>query len=300
MTKNVSFHELMEQAQASIELYNKEFTSKQLNISYRKINNWDVEGLIPFDLPVGKWHSFSFMEACWIKLIFELRKLGLPISSIKNLKETVAISSDAREIFNDPDRIEDLKKVWSEEDVKQFMTLINNPNEEYDPMQFASTIFGLSIVSCILSKSPIYLLINTKGECIPLDKPSLENVDFQEEYEKFRKEPHISICVNSIISDVLLIPNKNQAKFYQRILNEDENDLLELLKQNVDADQITIRLKNGKTDRLIDLVELQKSEKVDPRSRLTELFLKDGYEEVSLITEKGVIKSVKRKRKIKL
>src|SRR5688572_3290859 len=89
MTRSISYKEIQEQAEISSELLDKEFTSKQLGISYRKISNWDLEGLIPFDLPSGKWHSFSFMEACWIKVIFELRKFGLPISAIKKLKDEI-------------------------------------------------------------------------------------------------------------------------------------------------------------------------------------------------------------------
>src|SRR5688572_6755928 len=125
MTNTPTFHELNAMAQASAELFQKEISGSQLKISYRKINNWNEEGLFPFKISDGKWRTFSFLEACWVKVISELRLLGLSISSIRHLKEQVAQVMDLRDIFNDPEFSDVLRKKrkWNETDVKQVVQI---------------------------------------------------------------------------------------------------------------------------------------------------------------------------------
>lgn len=300
MSKQIPHNELINRINSSKELLDKEFSSKELGLTYPQISYWEGKGLIPFELPVSKWHSFSFIEACWIKMISELRNLGLPPASIKTMRNEIAKVFDVKEILNTEERIEALKNILSEDEVKKFLDFAQTTGSDSTPKQFASTQFGLLVMECIVTRSPVYILISASGDFFPVDQESLNVPEFRDAYEGFKEKPHISISLNQIIASVLLIATEGQQKFYNSILTKEENDLLAILRSNLDADQINIRLKKGKYDKTIDLVELQKTEKIDPLARITQLFLKDGYEEVSLITEKGIIKSVKRKRKIKL
>lgn len=299
MGKVYTNKDILEISEKAVELFEKEITTAQLGINYRKINNWNEEELFPFKIPDGKWRSFSFLEACWVKCIAELRELGLPIKSIKVLKDKIAEVPDYREIYNDPEMVALLKKKMGDHEASQHIKMVTSVDPaEYDKL-FAATSFGGILVSCIFGKSPVFLLVSADGEVLAVDEISLENEEFQVKYDEFKRTPHISIYLNAIVAELLLLPLKSQAKFYDRILSKEENDLIQILRANEDAEQINIKLKIGKNERTIDLIELQKIEHIDPRTRLTEIFIKDGYEEISLITEKGVLKSVRRKRKIK-
>lgn len=300
MAKLIHSNELINRINFLSELLGREFNSEQLGLSYRQISNWANNHLIPFELAISRWHSFSFIEACWIKMVSELIDLGLPIAAIKAMTCEIAKVFDTREILKSEERVEVVKDVLSGDELSNFGDFVQSSDFDYSTKQFASTQFGLLIMQCIMTRSPLFILVSSAGNFFLVDQPSLNVPEFRDEYEHFKEKTHISISLNQIITSVLPIPIQGEQKFYNSILSKEENDLMDILRSNLDADQMNIRLKKGKYDKTIDLVELQKTEKIDPLARIAQLFLKDGYEEVSLITEKGIIKSVKRKRKIKL
>jgi DNA-binding transcriptional MerR regulator len=302
MTAKLTRESIENAGNQAIDLLEKEITASQLNISSRKINHWIKEDLFPFKKLEGKWRSFSFIESCWVKLIDQLRELGYPIASIRKLKDEIAFIPDYKEILKDPEFFKLLETKFEKSEVEQFKKMSNSIDigEENEERMFSETIFGLLLASCVMNKTHTYLLINQNGEFIPIDNVPIALKEAEEEIEEFKKGPHISIYLNTIISDLLIMPHKSQDKFYQKVLTKEENELINVLRNNMDAEQILIKLKSNGRVKNIDMLELQRSEKIDPSSRLTEIFVRDGYEEISLITEKGVIKSVKRKRKIKL
>lgn len=67
----------------------KKYSVKDTDIAYRVINHWDEEGLLPeqFRNSEEGWRKFSFIDIIWIHIVRELRNFGLPISSIKQIRE---------------------------------------------------------------------------------------------------------------------------------------------------------------------------------------------------------------------
>jgi hypothetical protein len=55
----------------------------QQDVSYRVISHWDTQGLIECERDSEKgWRKFNLMETLWLQIIQELRKFGLPITTI--------------------------------------------------------------------------------------------------------------------------------------------------------------------------------------------------------------------------
>jgi DNA-binding transcriptional MerR regulator len=65
--------------------------SKRLNnseVSYRVINFWEEQNLINSNRPQGKgWRMYSVIDAVWVSIIINLRKFGLSVSQIKEVKK---------------------------------------------------------------------------------------------------------------------------------------------------------------------------------------------------------------------
>lgn len=76
-------------------LNNQERNIKFGTVTYRQLNSWDEQGLLPNTREGGKgWRKFSIMDAIWIKIIHELREFGFPLEKIKAAKESLSFMSD--------------------------------------------------------------------------------------------------------------------------------------------------------------------------------------------------------------
>ena len=65
------------------------FYLKDIEINGKVMNDWIKYGLVDEAPEKGKWRKFSFKEAIWIKFIEELRFFGIPLKTIKSIKETI-------------------------------------------------------------------------------------------------------------------------------------------------------------------------------------------------------------------
>lgn len=59
------------------------FTAKDLPVTYRMLNHWDVLGLLPSGLNSdGSWRKLSFLERVWIGVIMQMREFGVSLEKI--------------------------------------------------------------------------------------------------------------------------------------------------------------------------------------------------------------------------
>lgn len=62
--------------------------------SSRVLNNWQKEGIINFSpQDEGKWRKFNKVETIWLDIVSQLRDFGLPLSTIKLVKNQLFESS---------------------------------------------------------------------------------------------------------------------------------------------------------------------------------------------------------------
>lgn len=65
-------------------------------ISPRVLNHWIKNGLIDDERPASKgWHRFSSSDMFWIKTLIKLREFGLPIETLKLVKEELETGGDS-------------------------------------------------------------------------------------------------------------------------------------------------------------------------------------------------------------
>jgi DNA-binding transcriptional MerR regulator len=69
----------------------KGYTAKEIGLDYRVANHWDEQGILPegsreFE---GQWRKFTLIEAVWIHVALRLRKFGVPLPAIAEIKQCV-------------------------------------------------------------------------------------------------------------------------------------------------------------------------------------------------------------------
>jgi len=62
-------------------------------ITARQINSWDSYELIEVDRDGKEWRKYSFLDAVWLNIVFELRKLGYTVQQLKLLKQSLQVGS---------------------------------------------------------------------------------------------------------------------------------------------------------------------------------------------------------------
>ena len=64
------------------------FYLKDIGVSGKVMNDWIKYALVDETKEKGTWRKYTLKEAIWIKLIEELRFFGIPLKTIKNIKES--------------------------------------------------------------------------------------------------------------------------------------------------------------------------------------------------------------------
>jgi len=68
-------------------LCNISIANTDLPIDRKLLYSWRQHDLLPYDKEKGKnWGRFSFIEICWLKVMLELRKAGIGIDKLKEVK----------------------------------------------------------------------------------------------------------------------------------------------------------------------------------------------------------------------
>lgn len=76
-------------------LRERKYTVKDTDTSYRLINHWEENGLIPEGVNIdnrqkeGGWRTFTIVEMAWLKVIARLRDFGFPLERIAHVKSQV-------------------------------------------------------------------------------------------------------------------------------------------------------------------------------------------------------------------
>lgn len=84
--------------ESSLMLNDKSFYVNQEPITYRQLNHWEENGLLP--KRESGWRKFSLMEALWLHIIYQLRStFEIRHDGIKTIKECLTSGKNKYEAF---------------------------------------------------------------------------------------------------------------------------------------------------------------------------------------------------------
>ena len=87
-------------------MHKPQFTIGDLKLSPRDANYWDKQGVLPEIKESGLRRKYDLVQSVWIKLIQQMRKLGIGLKTIELLKNDLLKS----EVDIDEWKTEDMKR----------------------------------------------------------------------------------------------------------------------------------------------------------------------------------------------
>lgn len=270
------------------QLLSEEFTLNDLGVSARRLQNWSDTGLLPDrERETHANHRFSFVGLIWLKLVIELRGMGIPLQIIKEAKKHLLKKTTLNEIIgltNDKEVAEWLYKIWSDKISVSKEKFIKDFTDKglYKKIQSkkVSVLYWL-ILLFLQKRDPISIIVFNSGAATGI----IQNEPQDDEVTMYlAKNTHITVPLYKLILN--FIDDKENFNFLSKakILNEQELKILWLLSTG-NFITMTIHFKNEKPF----IIETKEKSKVSKEARLSEILLTKGYQKIEVTTQDGEI-----------
>tara|TARA_B110000238_G_scaffold195580_1_gene234996 strand:- start:499 stop:1413 length:915 start_codon:yes stop_codon:yes gene_type:complete len=273
----------------------RKYKPSELGISARNINNWSDNGLLPSNKKKG-WHRFSLTECIWLKIIQNLRELNLPLDTIKNIKDVLFHKIDFENIFEDKEILAQLKNALQEKESETFIDIINSKELKELINAEQLTFLDNIVLDLIFTRSNFRLLFTKDGQ-VMLHKDNYEDYLYTiPEYRELLKSTHISISLNRVLADITKELIEDEGLKTLQILTDQELEIIDIIREKGIK---KIEIYFGK-DEKPELLKITKQNILVSETRLKELILVGGYQDIKITTEKGKIVNFENTKKIKL
>jgi DNA-binding transcriptional MerR regulator len=264
------------------------YNRRSVDVPARILNHWDKMELLLKRNPLGATYSFSLAETFWIKLIQKLRAYNLPLELIKQLKDELCLISQSEDLLKSKDEIVNfftsqgfsLTKIELEQMFKsaEFIASLNSVNV---------TLLENILLDLILTRTDHRILINEQGEVFLFNKDRRNpDEDYNQSMNQFMSNTYLSISLFEIIKELIADLGEDECSENQNILTKDEAIVLKLLKQ----DDITkIEISFNDTTKKAETIKVTQSNSVDNLNRIQDLIIRNGYQDISISTQKGKV-----------
>jgi hypothetical protein len=216
--------ELLETDQTSFIKYISIFSQRNLTITKAEVGierqqlfKWKKLGLLPYRTKIDSgskfWNKYSFIELCWLRVLYMLRQQGVGIEKLKSIKEHLFSSSFLSEILSIID-VEQLKKITPNfiEHAKASGLILKNKfqpipvdNDFFEDTQFS--LFSSLLLSTMLLKQTqvLYIDENVKIGVINLDDISKQPLAGIKELLDILSSPSIvTVNIAAVISYIMI------------------------------------------------------------------------------------------------
>lgn len=268
--------------------------------------DWNRKGLLMIKPERNKMHRFSVTDFVWVKFIEKMREYNFPISAIRSFKDGMISTAmhdyldrltpsilfnmmkDMDGIKEDPQRLKEYLKTI---DIKTLMLASM-------PAGLASgNMLELFIMLALFLQTPISFLLDHEGKGIIFNPLMLEDGLYDNtELSSLFSKSFVSISLTEILSDALVLSKIDILHGQLMIISDQEANVLHALREN-DLLSVHVRFDN---ENQMDLMEVKKLQKADREKRIMELMLKDGYQNIKMVTQHGKIVRCENTRKVKL
>lgn len=289
------------------------FVMDDIGITARVYNHWVKMGIVTkkINFSGGHKYHFTFTELIWMNIIQELRKYDFPLPKIKKIYLAMMWTFDLYDMMKEipvekrnelieaipdmpiGDNIED-KKALAEDISEKFFIADNNPEKEH----LYTTMLELMIGSILMYRYDVRILIDYNGNCLPYSERDVKLYGFEAMLEDSGIDKYSYICISMMKFLRKFISSNKHIPFIKesQILNDNELYILSLIREGK-AKSITINFADEKPS----MIEIKKDVKTFAETRLTEILLKRGYQEINIKTKDGniAVSCVTTKKKLK-
>jgi DNA-binding transcriptional MerR regulator len=261
------------------------FTIGNFGLNARDAAYWDEKGILPNHCGTGKRRKYNLVQGTWIKLIQQLRELGVATDTIKNLKTNLLEESiSLNDILRNPKAKEAmelyLKTIGQ---LEAFEKAQKNSTFSIDANKPILSAFGMMVKYSVVFRKPFAIMVFKDGSYLPNNLNTLR--DLNEQFiniEDILNTPHSVVSISMAYQS--LVVGWSSEHFFQDlgIITEQEKEILKLLKEP-NLSSVEVIFKNEK----IDLLKICKEEGVTPAHRLSDIISKNGYHDIVIKTRNG-------------
>lgn len=275
----------------------RKYKPTELGLTTRVANLWDQNQLFFEENKSRQWNRFDLVESVWIKLVIELKKFNVQSQIIKTVKSN---------FINQPFKDENLlKKVLEQINMNksgdQIVAEVSNELKKEHVKNyiksFQTNILELIIRDTIAYRNEYIILILPSGEVIPVQSTHDNESHINEVIKFYKTQTHISISINSLLTELMVNLSTIEFQSKLKIITEEEQKVLDVLRlENISKVEITYK-QNSKN---INTIEFTTETPIEKQSRLSDIILTGGYQNISIKTQAGEIVHCSNKTKIKL
>jgi hypothetical protein len=287
-------------------------TEAKIDLDRKSLYHWKKVGLLPFSVTPQKrgenktWGRFSFIELCWLRMLIDLRGVGISLEKLQKIKELLFPDNFIDTFFSKPvDDIDsinpELQKVLVEKGilVDGFIRITPDLRKSVEQLQFS--LFSCTLYSLILTRGN-YVFVGMGNESYEvinlndfLSEPTISILDV---YNMLSDETKFFINIKKIVADLSDTHNHfiNSTRLGQCMALGALDKLKELF-ENGDVKEVIIKINDNGTKSLqvkkIGIME-------DLYKELRRLRKKGNYGDLLIKTRDGNTQYFEHKEIIKL
>jgi DNA-binding transcriptional MerR regulator len=291
-------------AEAITYLRERKFTKKDVGISYRELNHWSTKDILFENNESGKWRKYNILELIWLELIKEFRQYNLPLDTISKIKNSAILPFDVTSLIQEnKEQIQEVIMQSFKKKDKEYQEFLKS--EEYQIM-FNSIIdelpnyntFEIILLEAYFLKLQYRIVVNLKGDVIFSNELYISELNESDYFNSNFEKSNLSVSINRIISNIFKNYNNKELKYKWKLISEQEENILEVLRSDKKLKSINIRFNK---DSEINLLEYTEEMKILPKDYLKKIIISGGYQDIKIITQNGDIVLCERtvKQKIK-
>ena len=266
----------------------RRFTVKDIGVNYRWIDHWNDKGLLLGNYKEHLWKKFNLVEYVWLKLIVKMREFNIGLETVRKVKEILDYNFTIDEFLktNSDTFLEVISGFSSSDQIVATRNLLEEDKIPESIKESKLNLLEVFLMDILTLYSYYSILIDTNGEVIPVKYSYLELYSDKIEFKDFVTKAYVSISITEILKDYI-IEKDVDLNYGKRlaILSEEESLILKTIRQD---DLKSVLIKFGK-NRKINLLEEIKEKKIDKASRLFELIMAKGYQDITIKTQNGEI-----------
>jgi hypothetical protein len=275
------------------EIRTPRFRLSDLKINPRNAVHWELKGAFLNKKPEGKWHILDLTEATWILIVKKLREYNFNLELIIDLKDSFL---NQKTKFNDDNKLLQIKNVLRQLSTENIDHIINS--NEFDSFidKMTLSILEMIIMDILNLRNQYKILFNLEGQYVILKDGSIDN-PMNDSIAEIQSQSHFSLNINEIIGEILGKMDLNTAFSSYQMISKNEMEILKLLRDD-DAKSIEIKM-NPQTSKP-EKIEIKKIIKPGLKTRLDQIVMKNGYQEIIVKSQNGKIFHCENKIKQKL
>ena len=258
------------------------FSITDLGLAARDASYWDDKKILPNHSGPGKRRKYNIIQGTWIKLVQQLREIGVSTAVIKLLKDNVF---EEKVTLNDVLKNKETKAAFEEymESIGQLGSLEKHQDNVEKNKTNLST-FGLLIKYCVVFRNPLSLMVFMDGTYLPNTMKNLLSLNEQySNVDDILDTPHVSISISKAYQELVVGSFKKPFFGNTALISEQEKEILEALKEP-NLKSVEVRTKDG----VLDILAICKEQKLDPATRVSDIISKNGYHSIEIKTRKGI------------